>query len=77
MRPIVKKQPGESVQYTDSRGNVVDHVVQTNYEEYGDAKLPLVGNIDRYCSIFQRNALESIHSSCGVSPGMNCIRPHR
>lgn len=50
MRPLVKKQPGESVQYTDSRGNVVDHVVQANYDEYGDAKLPLVGNIDRYCS---------------------------
>lgn len=50
MRPLVKKQPGESVQYTDSRGNIVNHVVQADYEDYGDAKLPLVGNIDRYCS---------------------------
>lgn len=50
MRPLVKKQPGVSVQYTDSRGNVVGYVVQANYDEYGDAKLPLVGNIDRYCS---------------------------
>ena len=50
MRPLVKKQPGESVQYTDSRGNIVNHVVQADYEDYGDAKLPLIGNIDRYCS---------------------------
>lgn len=50
MRPIVKKQPNESVQYTDSRGNVVEHVIQDNYDDYGDAKLPLVGNIGRYCT---------------------------
>lgn len=50
MRPIVKKQPGDAVQYKDSRGNVIDQVVQANYNPYGDAKMPLVGNIDRYCS---------------------------
>ena len=33
MRPLVKKQPGESVQYTDSRGNIVNHVVQADYED--------------------------------------------
>lgn len=38
------------MQYTDSRGNIVTHIVQFDYEDYGDAKLPLVGNIDRYCS---------------------------
>lgn len=50
MRPIEKKQPGDIVQYKDSHGNVVEHIVQTNYDKYGDAKLPLVGNLERYCS---------------------------
>jgi hypothetical protein len=50
MRPIEKKRPGELIQYKDSRGNIVNHVVQKSYSCYGDAKLPLVGNLDRYCS---------------------------
>lgn len=54
MRPVEKKQPGEVVQYTDSRGNVIDHVVLTNYRKYGDAKLPLIGNLGRYCSYCER-----------------------
>lgn len=50
MRPIVKKQPGETVSYIDSRGNIVEHIVKNEYEDYGEAKMPLVGNLDRYCS---------------------------
>lgn len=50
MRPITKKQPGETVQYKNSRGNIISHIIQKEYEDYGEAKLPLIGNIDRYCS---------------------------
>jgi len=50
MRPITKKQPGETVQYKDSRGNIIDHEVLSEYEKYGDAKMLLVGNLGRYCS---------------------------
>ena len=50
MRPIEKKQPGDVIQYTDSRGQVVDHVIQVDSDKYREAKLPLVGNLGRYCS---------------------------
>lgn len=50
MRPIEKKQPGDVVQYKDSHGQFIDHVVHQDYVEYSNAKLPLVGNLGRYCS---------------------------
>lgn len=65
MRPIEKKQPGEHVQYKDSRGNDIYHVIQAEYNPYGNAKLPLVGNLERYCSycegICEISALEVEH----------------
>lgn len=50
MRPIEKKQAGDTVHYMDSHGQIVEHVIKEDYPVYGDAKLPLIGNIDRYCS---------------------------
>ncbi len=59
MRPIEKK-PGEIVCYTDSNNEEVKHTIQEDYPKYGDAKLPLVGNIGRYCSYCE--GYEKIHS---------------
>lgn len=50
MRPIVKAKPSEIVTYTDSQGKQIKHTIQTEYPIYGNAKLPLIGNIGRYCS---------------------------
>jgi hypothetical protein len=65
MRPIVKKQPGETVTYEDSRGNIVNHTIQATYNDYRDAKLPLAGNFGYYCSYCDRSfdgvALEVEH----------------
>ena len=73
MRPIEKKQPGEVVQYTDSRGNVIEHVVQADYDKYGETKLPLVGNIGRYCSycegLREVDALEVEHCTARRNGG--------
>ena len=50
MRPIVKVEPGETVTYMDSQGLPITHIVQVEYPNYGDAKLPLIGNVGGYCS---------------------------
>lgn len=50
MRPIEKAKPGDKVIYKDSCDNDVEHVVQTDYDPYGEAKMPLVGNLGAYCS---------------------------
>ena len=50
MRPIEKAKPGDKVTYMDSCGNDVEHEVQTDYDPYGKAKMPLVGNLGTYCS---------------------------
>lgn len=50
MRPVNKVLPGDTVSYMDSQGRMVTHVVKSDYSPYGEAKLPLVGNIGRYCS---------------------------
>lgn len=65
MRPVEKKHPGEVIQYTDSHGQVVDHVVLADYDKYGEAKPPLVSNLGRYCSycegLREMDALEVEH----------------
>lgn len=50
MRPVDKKRPRDIIQYTDSHGKVIKHVIKADYDKYGEAKLPLAGNIGRYCS---------------------------
>ena len=84
MRPIEKKQPGEVVQYTDSRGNVIEHVVLEDYDEYGEAKLPLVGNLGRYCSycegLREVDALEidvSLHRYEHATPCGSSLPQHK
>lgn len=60
MRPIEKKKPGEIVCYTNSNHQEVEHTIQEHYQNYGDAKFPLVSNICQYCSYCEGN--EKIHS---------------
>lgn len=50
MRPVVKKQPGETIPVTDNLGLTSEHVIQTDYTPYGTAKGPLIANIGSYCS---------------------------
>ena len=50
MRPVVKKQPGEVVEFCDSRGRHISHTVKAEYNPYGDAKAPLIANIGEFCS---------------------------
>ena len=60
MRPIEKKKPGDIVRYTDSNNQEVEHTIQENYPDYGDAKFPLASNIGQYCSYCEGD--EKIHS---------------
>lgn len=50
MRPIEKKSVGQIISYEDSSGVQVNHEIPEEYNQYGDAKLPLIGNLGRYCS---------------------------
>lgn len=50
MRPIEKKTPGDKIYYTDSNNQLVEHIIQKHYPNYGNAKFPLTGNIGQYCS---------------------------
>lgn len=60
MRPIEKKKPGDIVRYTDSNDQEVEHTIQVDYPNYGDAKFPLASNIGQYCSYCE--GYEKIHS---------------
>jgi len=60
MRPVEKKKPGDIVRYTDSNNQEVEHTIQENYPDYGDAKFPLASNIGQYCSYCEGD--EKIHS---------------
>lgn len=60
MRPVEKKKSGDIVRYTDSNDREVEHTIQEEYPKYGDAKLPLAGNIGQYCSYCE--GFEKIHS---------------
>lgn len=50
MRPVCKKKPGETVSYHNSRNELVVETIQERYKPYGKAKMPLLGNLGRYCS---------------------------
>lgn len=43
MRPIEKKTPGDKIYYTDSNNQLVEHIIQKHYPNYGNAKFPLTG----------------------------------
>ena len=60
MRPVKKKKPSDIVRYTDSKDQEVEHIIQAEYPNYGDAKIPLAGNIGQYCSYCE--GYEKIHS---------------
>jgi 5-methylcytosine-specific restriction endonuclease McrA len=60
MRPVEKKKPGDIVRYTDSNNQEIEHIIQENYPDYGDAKFPLASNIGQYCSYCE--GYEKIHS---------------
>ena len=34
----------------DSQGHIVRHVVQEDYPNYRDAKMPMIGDVGKYCS---------------------------
>ena len=62
MRPINKKHPGEEVEYLTSNNNSVTHIIQTEYDPYGDAKDPLAANIGHFCSYCEEyRALGDLH----------------
>lgn len=50
MRPLDKKLPNEVVKIKTSDGKILDPIIQSEYRNYRDAKLPLIGNFGRYCS---------------------------
>lgn len=60
MRPIEKKRPGDIVRYIDSNNRVIEHTIQEDYMDYGDAKFPLSSNIGQYCAYCE--GFEKIHS---------------
>ena len=60
MRPVEKKKPGDIVHYIDSNNQEVEHTIQAEYPDYGDAKFPLASNIGQYCSYCEGD--EKIHS---------------
>lgn len=49
MRPVVKKNPGESVSFENSQGQIITSVIQEDYPNYGDAKWHLVGHLGQFC----------------------------
>lgn len=50
MRPIEKLKAGDTVRFLNSQGQEVTHIIEPDYPVYGEAKMPLTGNIGRYCS---------------------------
>ena len=50
MRPVEKKNPGETVHYLNSNNEEIVHTIQEHYPHYRDAIFPLTGNIGQYCS---------------------------
>lgn len=45
----------------DSLGNMVNHVVQDEYKPYSEAKMPLIGDIGKYCSYCEcRRGVDSL-----------------
>ena len=50
MRPIVKKEPGESVSYLNSQNKTIVETILEHYVPYDTAKMPLLGNLGCYCS---------------------------
>jgi 5-methylcytosine-specific restriction endonuclease McrA len=55
MRPIEKLQPGDEINYENSRGATICHIVQATYNKYRDAQLPLSRNFGCYCSYCERS----------------------
>lgn len=50
MRPVVKKNAGDTMSYFNAQDEQIDHIVQTDYIPYHTAKLPLIANLGTYCS---------------------------
>lgn len=62
MRPVEKKKPGETVEYKTSNNQKVSHTIQEKYNEYSDAKWPLVENLGAFCSYCEEpRAFADIH----------------
>lgn len=62
MRPVEKKKPGETVEYKTSNNQKVSHTIQEQYNEYSDAKWPLVENLGAFCSYCEEpRAFADIH----------------
>ncbi len=59
MRPVNKSHPGDTVCYMDSQGMVINHIIQPYYDPYGNAKMPICGNIGNYCSYCECHERES------------------
>lgn len=50
MRPVEKKQPGDSVSYKNSSDEWVHATIQERYSPYRKAIMPLIGCLGEYCS---------------------------
>lgn len=56
MRPIEKLHPGQNVTYMNSLGKMSEETIKPDYSSYGEAKMPLIGNIGNYPLIPQLSA---------------------
>lgn len=62
MRPVEKKKPGEMVEYKTSNNQKISHTIQEQYNEYSNAKWPLVENLGVFCSYCEEpRAFGDIH----------------
>lgn len=50
MRPVNKLNPGDTVEVMLADGTVAADVIRAEYEDYTEAKAPLVAHLGCYCS---------------------------
>lgn len=50
MRPVEKKNVGETVSYVNSKNQTITETIQEYYSPYNNAKMPLLGNLGWFCS---------------------------
>lgn len=50
MRPVEKKNVGETVSYVNSKNQTITETIQEYYSPYNNAKMPLLGNLGCFCS---------------------------
>lgn len=53
MRPVEKKNVGETVFYVNSKNQTITETIQEYYSPYNNAKMPLLGNLGWFCSYYE------------------------